>query len=99
LPYHKVRKIKKVRRKLPMAVATLTKKGQVTIPKAIRTSLGLHSGDKLEFVITETGEALLRPVTRKVDEVFGRLHKPGRKPVSIEEMDAAIKQKMRAAFK
>ncbi len=82
-----------------MAVATLTKKGQVTIPKAVRTSLGLHSGDKLEFVITETGEALLRPVTKKVDEVFGRLHKPGRKPVSVEEMDAAIKQKMRAASK
>ena len=82
-----------------MAVATLTNKGQVTVPKAIRTSLGLHSGDKIEFFITETGEALLIPVTKKVDEVFGILHKPGRKPVSIEEMDAAIKQKMRAAFK
>ena len=82
-----------------MAVATLTNKGQVTIPKAIRTSLGLHSGDKLEFFITETGEALLIPVTKKVDEVFGILHKPGRKSVSIEEMDAAINQKMREAFK
>jgi hypothetical protein len=72
-----------------MAVATLTN----------RTSLGLHSGDKIEFFITETGEALLIPVTKKVDEVFGILHKPGRKPVSIEEMDAAINQKMRDAFK
>ena len=99
LPYSKVRKWTIVRRKIPMALATLTSKGQVTIPKAVRVSLGLHSGDKLEFVITETGEALLRPVTKKVDEVFGRLHKPGRKPVSVEEMDAAIKQKMRAAFK
>jgi AbrB family looped-hinge helix DNA binding protein len=82
-----------------MALATLTNKGQVTVPKAIRTSLGIHSGDKLEFVITDTGEALLIPVTKRVDEVFGILHKPGRKPVSIEEMDAAIKQKMREAFK
>ncbi len=82
-----------------MALATLTNKGQVTIPKAIRTSLGIHSGDKLEFVITDSGEALLIPVTKRVDEVFGILHKPGRKPVSIEEMDAAIKQKMREAFK
>ena len=82
-----------------MAMATLTNKGQVTVPKAIRTSLGLHSGDKIEFFITETGEALLIPVTKKVDEVFGILHKPGRKPVSIEEMDAAINQKMRDAFK
>ena len=82
-----------------MAVATLTNKGQVTVPKAIRTSLGIHSGDKLEFVITDTGEALLIPVTKRVDEVFGILHKPGRKPVSIAEMDAAIKHKMRVHFK
>lgn len=82
-----------------MAVATLTKKGQVTIPKAIRTSLGIHSGDKLEFVVIETGEAILRPVTKKIDEVFGILQKPGRKPVSIEDMDAAIKKKMRENLK
>ena len=82
-----------------MALATLTNKGQVTIPKAIRDSLGLKTGDKLEFVIIESGEAFLRPVTKKVDDVFGRLHKPGKEPVSIEEMDAGIKQKMRTAFK
>ena len=79
-----------------MALATLTNKGQVTIPKAIRESLGLHSGDKLEFVIVESGKAYIRPVTKKVDDVFGRLHKPGRKPVSVEEMDEKIRQKMRA---
>ena len=82
-----------------MALATLTNKGQVTIPKAVRVSLGLHTGDKLEFVIAERGKAYIRPVTKKVDDVFGRLHKPGRKAVSIEEMDTTIKLKMQAAFK
>ena len=82
-----------------MALATLTNKGQVTIPKTVRNSLHLHAGDKVEFVITEDKEALLRPVTRKVDDVFGRLHKPGRTPVSIDKMDAGIRQKMRANFK
>ncbi len=82
-----------------MALATLTNKGQVTIPKAVRDSLGLQTGDKVEFVISEGGEALFRPVTKKVDDVFGRLHKPGRKSVSMEEMDTVIKQKMRATFK
>ena len=82
-----------------MALATLTNKGQVTIPKAVRDSLGLHKGDKLEFVVTGSREALFRPVTKKVDDVFGRLHKPERKTVSIEEMDTVIKQKMRAVFK
>ena len=82
-----------------MALATLTNKGQVTIPKVIRDSLRLKTGDKLEFVIAESGEAFIRPVTKKADDVFGRLHKPGRAPVSIEEMDAGIKKKMRKAFK
>jgi len=82
-----------------VALATLTSKGQVTIPKEIRDSLRLHAGDKVEFVITESREALLKPVTKKVDDVFGRLHKPGRKRISIEKMDVEIRQKMQASFK
>jgi len=82
-----------------MSLATLTSKGQATVPKKIRDSLRLHTGDKIEFIITETKEALLRPVTKKVDDVFGKLHKPGRKPISVEEMDSVIRQKMQASFK
>ena len=82
-----------------MSLAKLTSKGQVTVPKKIRDSLRLHTGDKVEFIITDTKEALLRPVTKKVDDVFGKLHKPGRKPISVEEMDSVIKQKMQASFK
>ena len=82
-----------------MALATLTKKGQVTIPKEIRDSLGLHKGDKLEFVIDKNGGANLRPVCKKVDDVFGRLHKPERKSLSVEEMDDIIRQKIQVGFK
>ena len=82
-----------------MALATITSKGQITIPKSVRDSLHLHEGDKVEFVITESKEALIRPITKKVDDVFGKLHKPGRKPVSVEKMDAGIRQKMKAVFK
>lgn len=82
-----------------MAQATLTSKGQITIPKDIRESLQLQAGDKVEFTLTSNNEAHLKPVTKRVDEVFGKLHKPGRKPVSVAEMDAKIKQKMRASFK
>lgn len=81
-----------------MTVATLTSKGQVTIPKEVRDSLHLHTGDKVEFVITESREALIRPITKKVDDVFGRLHTKERKPISIEEMDAGIRQKMQGNF-
>jgi AbrB family looped-hinge helix DNA binding protein len=78
-----------------MAVATITTKGQVTIPKSVRDSLMLSTGDKIEFVVTDKREALIRPISKKVDEVFGILHKPGRKIVSVEEMDATIRQKMK----
>ena len=81
-----------------MPVTTLTSKGQVTIPKVVRKSLCLNAGDKIEFIVTENKEVILRPITKKVDEVFGSLHKPGRKVVSIDDMDAAIKQKVRTKF-
>ncbi|MGD8211279.1 MAG: type II toxin-antitoxin system PrlF family antitoxin [Desulfobacterales bacterium] len=81
-----------------MVLATITTKGQVTIPKSVRDSLMLTTGDKIEFVVTDKREALIRPISKKVDEVFGILHKPGRKTVSVAEMDEKIRQKMRDSF-
>ncbi len=82
-----------------MALATLTTKGQVTIPKTIRESLKLHTGDKIEFIITENGEAIIRPISKKVDEVFCKLHKVDRKPISLEAIDDAIRNRMKDKFK
>ena len=82
-----------------MALATLTTKGQVTIPKTIRDSLKLNTGDKIEILVTEKREAIIRPVSKKVDDVFCKLHKPGRKAVPLEAMDDAIKNRMRNKFK
>ena len=78
-----------------MALATITTKGQVTIPKTVRDSLQLHSGDKIEIILTKDREAVIRPVSKKVDDIFGKLHKPGRKTISLEEMDRAIQNRMR----
>ncbi len=82
-----------------MALATLTTKGQVTIPKTIRDSLHLNTGDKIEIIVTEKREAIMRPVSKKVDDIFGKLHKPGRKAVSLETMDEAIRDRMKEKFK
>lgn len=82
-----------------MTLATLTTKGQVTIPKIIRESLKLKTGDKIEIIVTEKREAIIRPVSKKVDDIFCRLHKPGRKAVSLEAMDDAIRNRMRDKFK
>jgi antitoxin PrlF len=84
---------------MTVALATLTKKGQLTVPKPIRDSLGLHTGDKVEFIINKSGAALFRPVTRKVDDVFGRLYKSERKPLSVKQIDAVIRQRTKANFK
>jgi len=48
----------------------MTSKGQVTIPKSIRDSLHLNSGDKIELELLSTGEAILRPVRKSIDDVF-----------------------------
>ena len=75
-----------------MQQTTLTSKGQITIPKFVRDSMALHAGDKIEFVLTENNEVLLRPVTKKVDEVFGCLFKANRPAFDITEMDALLKE-------
>jgi len=81
-----------------MTLATLTAKGQITIPKKIRESLKLHTGDKIKITLTTKREAIIRPISKKVDDVFCKLHKSGRKPVSIEEIDKAIKSRMTSQF-
>jgi AbrB family looped-hinge helix DNA binding protein len=73
-----------------MAVATLTSKGQTTIPKEIRDLLGLAPGDKLDFVVESDGRVVLRPATLDVRALRGLLRKKGRKAVSLDEMDRAI---------
>lgn len=73
-----------------MAAATLTSKGQVTIPKEVRTALRLRSGDRIEFTVRGRDEAAIRPITKSVDEVFGCLHRPGRRAMTVDEMDRAI---------
>ena len=43
-------------------LATLTAKGQVTIPKAVRDALGLQKGDQLSWEL-EDGSVRVRAVT------------------------------------
>ena len=78
-----------------MPQATLTCKGQITIPKSIRDALHLSTGEKLEFILGDKDTMVVRPVTRKVDEVFGLLRKYQKSaPVSVEEMNEAISNRM-----
>jgi len=78
-----------------MVTATLTSKGQLTIPKAVRDTLHLHSGDRVAFIVHGDAEAVLKPVTKSVDEVFGRLHAPGQPRRSVAQMKAAVAERMK----
>lgn len=75
-----------------MFTTELTHDGQTTIPKNIRELLNLRPGDRVEFVISEDGKVYLQPAKIDVRELSGMLYKPGRKTVSVEEMNAAIAQ-------
>ena len=76
-----------------MATATLTSKGQLVIPKPIRDYLRLHPGDTLDFMVQESGDVLMRPAIEDVRSLKGVLHKPGRKPVSLDAMRHVIRQR------
>ena len=82
-----------------MAQATLTTKGQVTIPKEIRESLKLQTGDKIEIIVTKKKEAIIRPVSKKVDDIFCKLHRSGIKSVTLKAMDDAIRNRVKDKFK
>ncbi len=72
-----------------MATATLTSKGQITIPVQVRAALGLDTGDRVEFVEMEDGKFAIIAASHSVQDLKGLIRKPA-KVVSIEDMNQAI---------
>ena len=66
--------------------ATLTSKGQTTIPKEIREFLGMKSGDQMTFTLMPDGTVVMRVKNKSITQLAGLLHKKGRKPVPIEQL-------------
>ena len=81
-----------------MPTATMTTKGQVTIPKEVREHLGVETGDRLSFVVQEDGTVIVQPITRHVRELGGLLQRPGQRPMSVNEMDEGIARRMQGKF-
>ena len=79
-----------------MVTSTLTTKGQTTVPKEIREQLGLSSGDRIEYIIEADGRVVILPATRRIAALAGTLkHRAGSKPVTLEEMDQAIRTRQK----
>jgi antitoxin PrlF len=75
-----------------MATVTLTSKWQMVIPKTVREHLRVNPGDQLDFIIQEDGEVVVRPAVLDVRELKGLLARPGRKPVTVEQMNRSIRK-------
>ena len=73
-----------------MPTATITSKGQITLPREVRDHLHVREGDRVEFEIGRDGEVRVRPMTGSVEELFGMLRRPGTPPRSLEEIDEGM---------
>lgn len=81
-----------------MITATLTSKGQITIPKEIREKLSLRAGDRVTFLPTADGGVILRTKKLPFERLVGMLGRSACSPVTVEDMDAGIARRMRKKF-
>lgn len=79
-----------------MPTATLTSKGQITIPVEVRNDLKVDAGDRVEFIQVAPGRYEFVAATRSVTELKGMFGKPS-KAVSVEDMNKAIARRGAAA--
>ena len=73
-----------------MSTATLTSKGQITLPKEVREHFKLSEGDRIDFIIEDDGKVRVVPITGSFRELLGMFHRPGMKALTVEEMDELI---------
>lgn len=71
-----------------MPTATMTSKGQITVPQTVRAALGLYAGTKVDFVPVAGGFKVV-PL-QSASTLKGRFAGRVTRPVSIKEMDEAI---------
>jgi AbrB family looped-hinge helix DNA binding protein len=72
-----------------MPTATITSKGQITIPQKVRLDMGLAPGDRVDFVRMDDGHYAVVPASHSIRSLKGIVPRPDR-PVSLEDMQAAI---------
>ncbi len=81
-----------------METVTLSSKGQLVIPKGVRNDAHLTAGARLQVLYLD-GEIRLRPLPEQnlssLDAVAGCLYKPGRKPLTEAQSQAAIRARLK----
>lgn len=74
-----------------MPAATLTSKGQITVPKPVRDALGLRTGDRIAFRIAAGGQVTVEAETVDLASLRGSVVTQVR-GVRLKEMQAAIQR-------
>lgn len=72
-----------------MPTATITSKGQITLPQQVRNDMGLTAGDRVDFIRMEDGHYAVVPASHSIKSLKGIIPRSDR-PVSLEDMQAAI---------
>jgi antitoxin PrlF len=76
---------------LPAYEATVSKKGQLTLPKEVRERLDVRGGGKLRFELPPDSPVIVKPAMYSIRDMFGILGKP-RRSVTLEEMDEVVRR-------
>jgi AbrB family looped-hinge helix DNA binding protein len=83
-----------------MPIATVTSKGQVTIPKEIREKLGIITGDELDFDLNSDGTVSVRRKTKgRLEDLCGIIQRRRKNPLSVEGMHEAVIDAVVSSFK
>ena len=77
-----------------MPTATMTSKGQITIPKSIRDAFSIKPGDRIEFFVDDQGRLIVWPITQDITSIKGIVDYSG-PAVSVEDMNKAIQKRGR----
>jgi antitoxin PrlF len=78
--------------------ATLTSKGQITLPKEIRDRLGLDAGSMLDFRLLPDNTLTARAVRPDARRIRGLLKSPHAAPLTVTQMDEGIAQHLRGKY-
>ena len=68
-----------------MAIATVTSKGQTTIPREVRDAAKLKAGDRIHFTVLEDGTIIMRVKNRNLRQIS--IKPPRKRHVTVEQMN------------
>ncbi|GAG22153.1 unnamed protein product [marine sediment metagenome] len=66
-----------------MAIAKISKKGQVVIPKKIRELTRLEPGDRVIFTVTKKGTLITKQMESPFDKYYGFLNRPSSSDIIV----------------